>query len=145
MKNGYTVWDGNELLRLGEVLQKAIDMARLNEENYRRGSAGASYRMFFEAKQKQYDLLERMLPSVSQMNVKIEQGIRIADFIEELADYMGDTRKQTAEDHDALYGRLRGIRDYHKRLPLPESRSEFEHRANLFTVANELERLFKTI
>ncbi|UVI32007.1 hypothetical protein [Paenibacillus spongiae] len=108
-------------------------------------SAAAGYRTFFEAKRKQYDLLERMLPSVSQMNVRIDQGIRLADFIEELAEYMRDARQQTAEAHVSLYGRLRVIRDYHKRLPLPESRSEFEHRANLFTVANELERLFNTI
>ncbi|MNW20032.1 hypothetical protein D3C71_2202430 [compost metagenome] len=44
-----------------------------------------------------------------------------------------------------LGDKLRGIREYHKGLPMPVTRDEFENRASLYAVANELERFIQSL
>ncbi|MNP45932.1 hypothetical protein D3C76_1398970 [compost metagenome] len=44
-----------------------------------------------------------------------------------------------------LRDKLRTIREYHKLLPMPVTRDEFENRASLYAVANELERFIETL
>lgn len=139
LKEGYTLWDGKELLLLSDTLQKAKRLAILDAENNLLRKEN-SYQAYFEHKQRQYDILERMLPSISRITVQMEQGIRIGDFVQELSHHLNN-RSQTAYFRE----KLRDIRDYHKHLPLPESRNEFENRASLYTVANELERFINTI
>jgi len=98
------------------------------------------YGAYFENKRRQYHLLERMLPMVSRITTQMEQSERIGDFVIELSRDLGRPDK-SAELND----KLRAIRDYHKQLPLPETREEFENRASLFTMANELERFIDTL
>lgn len=138
LKNGYTLWDGKEVLQLSETIAKGKSLAALNAENYSAGKDG--YAFFFENKKHQFDLVERMLPMVSRITAKMEQSNRIGNFVEELS---VNLRNGTATDR--FYLALREIRDYHKGLPLPETREEFENRANLFSMANELERFIDTI
>ncbi|MFD1956479.1 aromatic acid exporter family protein [Paenibacillus thailandensis] len=141
LKNGYTLWDGKEVLQLSETIAKGRSLAALNAENQTGGSGKADgYAAYFENKRLQYELVDRMLPMVSRITAKMEQSNRIGDFVEELS---VNLRKGTATDR--FYHELREIRDYHRSLPLPETREEFENRANLFTMANELERFINTI
>ncbi|MBN2981876.1 aromatic acid exporter family protein [Cohnella algarum] len=144
LKNGYTLWDGKEMLQLSDLLDRALRMAQLEEENYRPGKKGG-YRTYFHNKRKQYELLERMLPHVSQITAQVEQGLRIGQFMERLSEHMKRQGESGGDRHDNFYESLRGIREYHKGLPLPETREEFETRANLFAAANELERFIDTL
>ncbi|NGM82432.1 aromatic acid exporter family protein [Paenibacillus sp. 7124] len=139
LKEGRTHWDGKEMLELSDSLQKAKSLILLDTENnlLRKDNV---YGEYLVNKRQQYEILERMLPSISTYTVKTEQGIRIGNFIGELSEGL-NKRKQTAEFHETL----RSIRDYHKTLPLPETRKEFENRASLYTIANELERFIATI
>jgi uncharacterized membrane protein YgaE (UPF0421/DUF939 family) len=139
LKEGYTRWDGSELLQLSEVLKKAKQLAQIDTENNPIRKKN-SYSHYFEIKCKQYEILERMLPSISQITVQMEQSSRIADFVMELTHHL------TSSNHpNSLNMRLKTIRDYHKELPLPETRKEFENRASLYSVANELERFINTM
>ncbi|WP_027092775.1 aromatic acid exporter family protein [Cohnella thermotolerans] len=139
LKNNYTQWDGKEILQLSETLAKARDLAALDAENRRYGRSN-SYALFFEKKQIQFQLLERMLPMVSRITAQMEQSTRIGNFVEELSVHF-----QSGKETNRFYVMLRGIREYHKGLPLPETREEFENRANLFSMANELERFIDTL
>jgi uncharacterized membrane protein YgaE (UPF0421/DUF939 family) len=139
LKEGYTLWDGKELLQLSDVLQNAKRLALLDAENNPRRKKN-SYDHYFEIKRQQYEILERMLPAISSISIQMEQGIRIGDFVQELSVNLNNP-SLTAKFRDTL----RSIREYHKQLPLPETRSEFENRANLYTAANELERFINTI
>ncbi|MBP1155609.1 MULTISPECIES: aromatic acid exporter family protein [unclassified Paenibacillus] len=139
LKEGYTLWDGKELLQLSDALQKAKRLAALDAENNLHRKEN-SYEHYFQFKQQQYDILERMLPSISRITVQMEQGIRIGDFVQNLSLHLNN-RNQMAHFRETL----RDIREYHKQLPLPESRHEFENRASLYAVANELERFINTI
>ncbi|WP_168735997.1 aromatic acid exporter family protein [Cohnella fermenti] len=140
LKNGYTLWDGKELLQLEDTLNKARSVAALDAENHRIADKRNDYGLIFENKRRQYHLLERMLPMVARITAQMEQSTRIGDFVVELGEQLRHPDK-AGELHD----KLQTIRDYHKQLPLPESREEFENRASLFTMANELERFIDTL
>jgi uncharacterized membrane protein YgaE (UPF0421/DUF939 family) len=139
LKEGYTLWDGKELLLLSDTIQKAKRLAVLDAENNPLRKEN-SYEHYFEIKRQQYEILERMLPAVSRITIQMEQGIRIGDFVQELSANLNN-RSQTANFRE----KLRSIREYHKLLPMPETRNEFENRASLYAVANELERFINTI
>lgn len=140
LKEGYTLWDGKELLQLPALLDKARSLAKLDAENKRSGCEH-SFGQYFETKRKQSEILEWMLPSVSRISIQMDQGIRIGDFVEELKAELAGRSGRSSD----LSDKLRTIREYHKQLPLPESREEFENRASLYAVANDLERFVKTI
>ncbi|GAA4829861.1 aromatic acid exporter family protein [Paenibacillus vulneris] len=138
LKEGYTLWDGKELLQLGDELQQAKRLAVLDAENNLLRKTN-SYESYFDTKRQQYEILERMLPYISRISVKMDQGIRIGDFILEVS----SLKPGSSTAH--LRETLRAIREYHKLLPLPETRHEFENRASLYAVANELERFIHTM
>lgn len=140
LKEGYTLWDGQELLTLSDVLNKAKPLAMMDMENQWLNK-DSSYYHDIEIKRQQLEIMERMLPYVSRISVKMDQGIRIGDFMEELSKHLSSG----SESKSAMYDNLRTIREYHKLLPLPETRHEFENRASLFAVANELEIFIKTL
>ncbi|RUS41936.1 aromatic acid exporter family protein [Cohnella sp. AR92] len=140
LKSGYTLWDGKELLLLEDTLAKARSVAALDAENHRTIDKRNDYGIFFENKRRQYHLLERMLPMVSRITAQMEQSNRIGDFVIQLSEQLRQPDKS-----GELNDKLRTIREYHKQLPLPQTREEFENRASLFTMANELERFIDTI
>lgn len=140
LKDNDAVWNGKEVLELADTLRKGKRMAALDAENSRRRKKEISYSDYFEHKQRQYDLLERMLPFISRMHTTIEQGRRLGEFVELLSQNLNN-RSEASRLHDMLCG----IREYHKLLPLPETREAFENRANLFAFANELQRFVETI
>ncbi|OXM86577.1 aromatic acid exporter family protein [Paenibacillus rigui] len=140
LREGYTLWDGKELLLLTEVLKKAKPLVMMDMENQWL-SKGSSYYHKLEIKQQQLDIMERMLPYVSRISVKMEQGIRIGDFMQALSSHLSDG----TESKQQMVDNLRTIREYHKLLPLPETRHEFENRASLYAVANELEIFINTL
>lgn len=139
LKEGYTLWDGKELLVLHDTLDKAKRLALLDVENHPSRRIN-SYVDYFENKRRQAEILEWMLPSISRISIQLEQGRRIGDFVEELIVAMNHQ-----SGNAGLSEKLRSIREYHKLLPLPESRDEFENRASLYAVANELERFIQTV
>lgn len=139
LKDGYMLWDGSELLQLDDALQKARRLASLDVENNPERK-DKSYAHYFEIKRQQYEIFERMLPFISGITVQLEQSARIGDFVQELSSNLHD-KSQTPHLRQAL----QSIREYHKQLPLPETRHEFENRASLYAVANELERLIRTM
>ena len=141
LKEGYTLWDGKELLMLSDVLKKARPLVMMDMENQWLNNKENFFYHRMEIKRQQLEIMERMLPYVSRISVRMEQGLRIGDFMEELSRHLING----SESKDAMYESLRTIREYHKLLPLPETRHEFENRASLYAVANELEIFIKTI
>lgn len=135
----FTLWDGKELLTLSDLLRHSIGMAQLDSENNKKQTKN-NYLIFFENKQKQLDLLERMLESISHITSQTGQGVRIGEFLLKLSNEFCDSQQGKQ-----LYEDLLRIREYHKQLPLPLDRSEFENRAHLFVVGNNLERFVNTM
>ncbi|HZG56646.1 aromatic acid exporter family protein [Paenibacillus sp.] len=135
MKDGYGLWDGKEMLELSDVLDQARDLAIVEVEN-NLTRKGHPFYHYFDRKRQQLQILERMLPMVSRMDTRVEQGIRLGEFFEELADSL---RRHAHAEFARHEDKLRAIRELHKRLPMPETRAEFENRALLYGLANEAE------
>ncbi|WP_199616343.1 aromatic acid exporter family protein [Paenibacillus alkalitolerans] len=135
LKEGYGLWDGKEMLTLSDLLKKARNLAILEVENNLTRKDNPFF-YYFELKQQQFQVLERMLPIVSRIDAKLEQGVRIGEFMEDIS---GNIHRLSDTGTGAYIEKLKRIREYHKQLPMPENRAEFENRANLFNLANELE------
>lgn len=139
LKDGSGIWDGRELLELEQLLVQARALGVQATENDFSGRRSLFY-AYYERRRKQVDILKIMMPLVSQVDTRLEQGRNIGEFLDDLADHW-NTIPGGRDYHD----RLKEIRVYHKELPLPESREEFETRASLYSMANELERFILTL
>lgn len=127
-------WDGSELIETEELLNQAKSLAIQDVENHLFRKEDRHY-FYFEMREKQYELLERMLPIVSSLHHQVPQGEQIADFLEDLSNgiHPGNTAY--------LYlDKLKEMRQEIKKTPLPVTREEFEVRASLFYLLNEMEQ-----
>lgn len=144
LKNHEHMWSGHELLTLSDELKKARYLATLEAENNRRARRkdGIDYLSYFDHKQRQFELLQKMLPFISRIHShgELEQSVRIGDFVERLSENL--YQQSEAEE---LAQQLSRIRHFHKKTPLPDTREQFEDRANLFALTNELEWFVDTV
>lgn len=134
LRHGESNWDGHELIETTSLLDKAIQLAARDVEN-RLGKGDDSYYQYFVMREKQFELLERMMPIVSSLDWHVPQAHQIADFLEEMSDsvHPGNTAYRFLD-------RLRDMRQETKESALPQSREEFETRASLFYLLREIER-----
>jgi uncharacterized membrane protein YgaE (UPF0421/DUF939 family) len=86
-------------------------------------------------REKQFELLERMLPIVSSLHLQVPQGEQIADFLEHLSD-----RIHPGNTAYIFLDKLKEMREEIRKTALPQTREEFEIRASLFYLLNEIER-----
>lgn len=133
LRNGESKWDGKELLETTNLLDKAIKLAVLENENRLVHGEKTAFD-YFVMREKQFVLLERMMPIVSSLNLQVPQGTQIAEFLEELGSrvHPGNTAYLFLEK---LHDMVNAI----KQAPLPLSREEFEIRASLFYLLREIE------
>lgn len=129
-----TNWTGKELLSAEETLTTALEMVELDRENHMLRTSH-SYYNYFKMRTKQLELLRKMLPLVTKLPDRDHSiSERIASFFDRLskAVHPGNTAILFIEQ-------LRALRKDFNQLELPETRDEFETRANLFRLLHELE------
>lgn len=133
LRFGESEWDGHELIELEGLLGEARKLASRDVEN-RLGRGDDYYRSYFIMREKQFALLERMMPIVSTLNAQVPQGLQIAEFLERLSDsvHPGNTAYRFLEQLQEMGQEIR-------ESPLPRSRDEFETRASLFYLLREIE------
>lgn len=127
-------WDGKELALAGDVLQQAKQAALRNMENhFLRNEDG--YYHYFRMREKQLEIIERVLPLVTSLTYTVDQRNMIADFMDELSDaiHPGNTAER-------FLRQLNDMRKQFETMPLPKTREEFEERAALFHLVKELEQ-----
>jgi uncharacterized membrane protein YgaE (UPF0421/DUF939 family) len=86
-------------------------------------------------REKQLEILERVLPIVTSITQTVEQSLIIADFIRELREtiHPGNTAIKFLKKLDEM-------RKSFQEMELPQSREEFEARAALFQFLREMEQ-----
>lgn len=126
-------WDGTELLELESLIAQAKGIALRERENHLLKSKDTDYN-YFEMRERQYGVLERMLPIVSILIEDVPQRHMFAEFLYDLSTYVA--QKNIGEKS---HQKLRETRELMKKLPLPETRGEFETRAALIHLMNEME------
>ncbi|MCM2534709.1 aromatic acid exporter family protein [Neobacillus pocheonensis] len=131
-------WNGKELLELEEDLNEGKMLAIQYEEN-QLGTDKKGYYHYFEMREKQFVILNRMLPIVSSLHEDVVQRHVFAQFLYEIS---ADVKSE-----NTAYRYLQRLESQHqkmKELELPKSRVEFETRASVFHLMNEMEYYLKT-
>lgn len=127
-------WSGKELTETFSLLNEAKSLAFRDVENHFFPNENLYYH-YFRMREKQLEVIERILPLVASLPLKVEQGGMIADFLEELVDNItpGDPPKNFLK-------RLLDMRTEFEHMELPKTREEFESRAALLQLTKEIEQ-----
>jgi uncharacterized membrane protein YgaE (UPF0421/DUF939 family) len=131
--NDYT-WNGKELTETAKWLAEAKSMAFRDVENHFLREENYYYR-YFDMREKQFEIIERILPLVANIPSTVKQSDILADFIRELAENVHP--QNTA----IIYlKKLEHLESSFKEMKLPITREEFESRAALLQLMKEMER-----
>ena len=127
-------WDGKEITRTANLLNEAKSLAFRDVENHFLREEDLHYH-YFKMREKQFEIIERILPLVTNIPFRVKQSGILADFIEDLAENVHP--QNTA----ILYLRkLEEMEEFFKGMDLPQTREEFESRAALLQLMKEMER-----
>lgn len=134
LRTGALDWDGKEITETARIIGAAKTIAIRDLEN-RFLSEESIYYQYFTMREKQFEIIERVLPNVTSITSTVEQGEMIANFLEELSKHIhpGNTAIVYLQ-------KLMKMRAVFKEMPLPKTREEFEARAALLQLVNEMER-----
>ncbi|OIJ20383.1 hypothetical protein BKP45_09755 [Anaerobacillus alkalidiazotrophicus] len=134
LKDGDSNWDGREITETAKLLKRGKDIALQNVENHLLRYDDQYYH-YFSMREKQFDVIERMLPLISSLDHTVVQGKKIADYLRELSENV----KPGFGPVDYLE-RLYELQDELKEMELPKDREEFEIRSALFSFVKEIEQ-----
>lgn len=116
----------NELFTAKDLTYKIVNNKFLKADSY--------YSDYINMRINQFYLIKRMRNHFSRLYMSLEQTKIMSEFIEEI----GENIKEE-NDCSELIGKANSLRENFKRMKLPESREEFENRAQLLQFLNDLE------
>ncbi|WP_112181252.1 aromatic acid exporter family protein [Paraliobacillus zengyii] len=133
LHEGEKNWTGKEITETEKLFRQADLLVSRDAENHLLREEHP-YKDYFDMRKKQFELLKRMLPVISQMNEFTEQSDRIGSFFDDLAEavHPGNTANKHLDSVDDLKKQF-------EEDDLPKTREEFESRANLFQLLHEIE------
>ncbi|WP_077213907.1 aromatic acid exporter family protein [Bacillus dakarensis] len=126
-------WDGKELTETAKLIEEAKTLAFRDVENHFLRNENLHYH-YFKMREKQFEVIERVLQLVASLPVTVIQSKMIAIFIEELSDYVSP-----GEVPINFLDSLLEMRQVFESMPLPKTREEFEVRASLLQLTKEIE------
>jgi len=133
LRTNESCWVGKEIIETARLLEDAKSLSFRDVENHFLRSQDYYYN-YFKTREKQFEIIERILPMVTSIDLLVKQRYMIADFLEKLTEAINPGN--TAQMH---LDRLRQLQIQMKEEPLPETREEFEARAQLFQFMKEIE------
>lgn len=127
-------WDGKELMETAKLIDEAKTLAFRDVENHFLRNENLLYN-YFKMREKQFEIIERVLPIVTSITLSVEQGKMVAEFIEELSQniHPGNTAI-------VFLDKLQEMRSEFQAMDLPKTREEFEARAALLHFVREMEQ-----
>jgi uncharacterized membrane protein YgaE (UPF0421/DUF939 family) len=133
LKTAQSEWDGKEIMETARLIEEAKTISFRDVENKLLRSENL-YFHYFKMREKQLEIMERILPMITSIPLTLKQGRMTADFFEELSEriHPGNTANLFLE-------KLRLLRVEFEEMPLPKTREEFETRAALFQIVKEIE------
>lgn len=137
LHKGSSDWDGSEFVRGSELLEKGKTLAYQDVENHLNRRTNLHY-LYFDMREQQFDIIERVLPKVTALPVIVSQSHLIANFIEELADHVhsGNTAQTFIE-------KLDHVKEEFSEMPLPENHEKFLAMAALYQIIEEMEQYLR--
>ncbi|MBU7317085.1 aromatic acid exporter family protein [Paenibacillus oleatilyticus] len=132
LRDNEYIWSGAELLEADDAIRKAIQVAqRANENNLFAG--GPNWSVYFYMRERQLDAIQRMVQLVARIYQTLPHGELLALVFDGLtedvkvAHYTGRSEKKLNE-----------LEQQFRYMPLPATREEFEVRAALLQLVEEL-------
>ncbi|WP_335872668.1 aromatic acid exporter family protein [Bacillus sp. 2205SS5-2] len=127
-------WKGMEITETAKLLHDAKSIAFRDVENHFLRHEDVYY-LYFKMREKQFDILERILPIATSISLTVEQGKILGDFMDKLSEQIhpGNTAFLYLKE-------LYDIKIEFEGMALPQTREEFEARAALFQFMKEMEQ-----
>ncbi|WP_246027545.1 aromatic acid exporter family protein [Lysinibacillus antri] len=134
LRNGDTSWDGKEIIEAANLLNKAKSIAFKDVENHLTRKENQFY-LYFDMREKQLEIIERVLPKITTLPVMVQQAELVADFMEELANnvHSGNTAKK-------FRSKLEEVKEEFATMPLPENHEKFLAMASLYQFIEEMDK-----
>lgn len=133
LMTGNSIWGGKELGEAAKTIQKAKKIAYVDIENHITKYED-SYYHYFRLREKQLDILKRILPLAAKMELFADQESKeLGEYIGFLSDNVH--HHNTAEEYIAM---LEDLRKELKKRELPKTSDELERRAALWQIMREL-------
>ena len=134
LRNGDTSWDGKEIIEAANLLNQAKSLAFIEVENHLTRKQNEYY-LYFDMREKQLEIIERVLPKITTLPVMVQQAEIVAEFMEELAEHVhsGNTAKTFRE-------KLEMVKQEFSKLALPESHEKFVAMASLYQFIEEMDQ-----
>ncbi|WNQ09176.1 aromatic acid exporter family protein [Paenibacillus aurantius] len=126
------IWNGQEIIRAGDSIRDGLSHARTASENSL-FQQQEEWPRYFAMRSLQLESIQRMLGLVSQVHESLPHGQSIAALFEELS---GDVRSEYYAGN--VERKLDELERDFQRMPLPETRPEFEVRSALLQLCLEL-------
>ncbi|WP_269748523.1 aromatic acid exporter family protein [Robertmurraya korlensis] len=136
LRTNKKLWTEREITETVQLIKEAKSIAfREVENNFFRKED--YYYHYFTIREKQMDLLVRMLPTLEQVHPMIEQRYIIADFLDYVASYF-----YTGRMGQPYLEKLKRVEEDFRKVAPPENWEMFEARAHLLMIVRELEYYF---
>lgn len=134
LREGDTLWDGQEIIEAITALNNAKSLAFKDVENHfmRRKN---DYYVYFDMREQQLEIIERVLPKITALPVIVQEAAIVADFVQDLAEHVhsGNTASHFRE-------KLEQVRRDFAQLPLPKNHEQFLAQAALYQFIEEMDR-----
>ena len=133
LRNGDTMWDGQEFITSAKLLHEAKAIAYQNVENHLLNNDDAYY-IYFDMRERQLEIMERVLPKMTALPAITEQALIVADFLDDLSAHVhsGNTAAKYRE-------KLSQVKSDLAKLPLPTSHNMFLAQAALYQFVDEMD------
>lgn len=136
LRTGDTEWDGKELIIAEQSIERGKALAYMDIENHLMRKQDLYYR-YFDIREKQLEIIERVLPKITNLPASVEHSAIVADFIGELSEnvHSGNTVIENRI-------KLRAVRDEFEMMPLPQTHEEFLSMSALYAFIEEIDQYF---
>lgn len=133
LKEGDMLWDGYELVKAVEILNKAKALAFQDVENHLTRKENLYY-VYFDMREQQLEIIERVLPKITALPVIVQQSNLVAVFMEELSEnvHSGNTASHFRE-------KLVEVKEEFAKMPLPNDHQTFLAMAALYQFIEEMD------
>ena len=133
LRNKDHMWDGKEIVKTEKLIKEGKMLAFQNVENHLLRDDTIFY-SYFVMREKQLDIIERILGIVTSISHQVSAALVLADFMDALS-------ARIHPGNTALFHlkKLYDLKAEIDQMDLPDTREEFEARAALFQFIKEME------
>ncbi|AYC29518.1 aromatic acid exporter family protein [Paenisporosarcina cavernae] len=137
LRDGDSAWSGKELVTAGDIIEKGKALAYQDVQNHLTRKENLHY-LYFDMRERQYEIIERILPKITSLPKLTRHAEIIADFTEELGEHV-----HSGNTASVFIQKLEEVKqDFHS-MELPKDRKQFESMAAMFQFIEEMEDYLK--